>query len=102
PPPSSTRFPYTTLFRSDIGEYTTMTAHSSHPVPRLGELEQQVMDLLWDASPRSVRDVMDALPHSPAYTTIATVMQNLRTKAMVDTRDRKSTRLNSSHVSISY
>ena len=56
-----------------------MTAHSSHPVPRLGELEQQVMDLLWEASPRSVRDVMDALPHSPAYTTIATVMQNLRT-----------------------
>lgn len=62
-----------------------MTTDASNPVPRLGELEQQVMDLLWESSPRSVRDVMDALPKSPAYTTIATVMQNLRTKDMVDT-----------------
>lgn len=63
-----------------------MTKKSSDQVPRLGELEQQVMDLLWESTPRSVRDVMDALPQQPAYTTIATVMQNLRTKNMVDTR----------------
>lgn len=61
-----------------------MTKHSSHQVPRLGELEQQVMDLLWESTPRSVRDVMDALPQRPAYTTIATVMQNLRTKQLVE------------------
>src|SRR5699024_6750170 len=63
-----------------------MTAQSSQPVPRLGGLEQQVMDLLWEYNPRSVRDDMDALPHSPAYATIATVVQTLRTKAMVNTQ----------------
>lgn len=56
------------------------------PVPPLGELEQQVMNLLWDTSPRSVRQVMDALPSDPAYTTIATVMQNLKTKQLVSTQ----------------
>lgn len=56
---------------------------SESEAPPLGELEQQVMDLLWQHSPRSVRDVMDALPHQLAYTTIATVMQNLKRKNMV-------------------
>ncbi len=60
-----------------------MTMRSPHSVPQLGELEQQVMDLLWETSPRSVREVMDALPSKPAYTTITTVMQNLKTKNMV-------------------
>ena len=63
-----------------------MTHEAFPPVPQLGELEQQVMDLLWDAHPRSVRDVMYALPHNPAYTTIATVMQNLKLKEMVDSQ----------------
>ena len=61
-----------------------MNSKPSPSAPPLGELEQQVMDLLWDASPRSVRDIMGALPHQPAYTTIATVMQNLKTKQMVE------------------
>lgn len=42
------------------------------------------MNLLWTQSPRSVRDVMDTLPQQPAYTTIATVMQNLLRKDMVE------------------
>lgn len=53
-------------------------------VPQLGELEEQVMNLLWTQSRRSVREVMDALPQRPAYTTIATVMQNLVRKTLVD------------------
>jgi len=63
-----------------------MTSKPSRSAPQLGELERQVMDLLWEAHPRSVRDVMDALPHNPAYTTIATVMQNLKAKAMVESQ----------------
>lgn len=63
-----------------------MTDKRSHQAPRLGELEQRVMDLLWESNPRSVRDVMNALPQCPAYTTIATVMQNLKTKNMVKTQ----------------
>jgi len=63
---------------------TKMTSKPSRSVPQLGELELQVMNLLWEAHPRSVRDVMDALPRNPAYTTIATVMQNLKAKEMVE------------------
>ena len=51
--------------------------------PQLGALEAQVMDLLWQQGPCSVRDVMDTLEQRPAYTTIATVMQNLQRKHLV-------------------
>lgn len=60
-----------------------MTTPHSHVAPQLGELEQQVMNLLWEAHPRSVRQVMEVLPSKPAYTTITTVMQNLKNKNMV-------------------
>ena len=53
------------------------------PAERLGPLEQQVMDLLWDHSGHTVREVMDQLPSRPAYTTIATVMGNLERKSLV-------------------
>ncbi|GAA4832487.1 BlaI/MecI/CopY family transcriptional regulator [Garicola koreensis] len=51
--------------------------------PQLGALEAQVMELLWQQGPCSVRDVMDTLEQRPAYTTIATVMQNLQRKGLV-------------------
>lgn len=53
------------------------------PAGRLGPLEQKVMDLIWDHSGRTVREVMDDLPSRPAYTTIATVMGNLERKGLV-------------------
>ncbi|MDN6173165.1 MAG: BlaI/MecI/CopY family transcriptional regulator [Yaniella sp.] len=55
-------------------------------VAQLGELEELVMDLLWQHSPRSVRDILDALPRRLAYTTIATVLQNLKRKDLVTTQ----------------
>lgn len=67
--------------RSMTGETTSDTGTRSH---HLGALEAQVMDLLWQQGPRSVRHVMDALPQHPAYTTIATVMQNLQRKQLVN------------------
>lgn len=54
--------------------------------PRLGELERQVMDIVWDApEPMTARNVLDALsPHQDlAYTTVATVLGNLARKGMV-------------------
>ena len=61
--------------------------------PRLGTLEAQVMDILWDLGPSSVREVIDALPHDPAYTTIATVLANLRSKCLVTPcRDGRTSR----------
>ncbi|MFW2513515.1 BlaI/MecI/CopY family transcriptional regulator [Demequina sp. SO4-13] len=51
--------------------------------PRLGTLEAQVMDVLWNGGPARIRDVIHALPQDFAYTTIATVLGNLQRKCLV-------------------
>src|SRR5256885_3071474 len=72
-PPRSTLFPYTTLFRSAVG-----------PAERSGE------DVLGrDAAPARDRARSAAHAASPV-------------SRRADARDRKSTRLNSSHLVISY
>lgn len=59
---------------------------------RLGTLEAQVMDLLWAGEPLTVRGLIERLPTEPAYTTIATVLGNLRKKGLVCTgKDGHST-----------
>ena len=58
------------------------TDPSAPPLPRLGALEAQVMDVLWDHGPATVREVIDRLPREPAYTTIATVLANLGRKGL--------------------
>lgn len=55
-------------------------------VSRLGALESQVMDLLWDQGPSTIRGLIDRLPGDPAYTTIATVLGNLQKKDLVTPR----------------
>ncbi|MFD0560076.1 putative transcriptional regulator [Stackebrandtia endophytica] len=50
---------------------------------RLGTLEQQVMDVLWDHGPLTIRQVITQLTAEPAYTTIATVLSNLERKELV-------------------
>lgn len=58
----------------------------------LGPLERQVVEILWDHGARTVRQVIDLLPTDPAYTTIATVLTNLKRKRYVRTkRDGRST-----------
>src|SRR5256885_13070983 len=73
-PPRSTLFPYTTLFRSGA--------------PRVNPCEAYVIDghLLLNMMPRSLK-ALDLLRDPRVY---------------VHTPDRKSTRLNSSHLVISY
>lgn len=72
-----------------------MTSTGGH-VPdllRLGTLEAQVMDVLWDHGPLTIREVIAQLPSEPAYTTIATVLSNLDRKQLVRiTRQRRSKR----------
>lgn len=51
--------------------------------PRLGALEARVMDLLWDHGPSTIRGIIDRLPGESAYTTIATVLNNLHRKGLV-------------------
>lgn len=52
-------------------------------VMALGPLEAQVMNVLWDHGPQTVREVIGHLPSDPAYTTIATVLRNLERKEVV-------------------
>lgn len=56
--------------------------------PRLGALESQVMDLLWDDGPSTIRGLIERLPGEPAYTTIATVLTNLHRKKLVTPRKK--------------
>src|SRR3712207_7132575 len=79
-PPRSTLFPYTTLFRSDevLGDDLAPPApvHAVEVVEAALELDEHLVEAPALAAPRRER----RLP----------------------TRDRKSTRLNSSHANISY
>src|SRR5436305_5963592 len=72
PPPRSTLFPYTTLFRSGPGQHRHHGQRDPHPRRPRGALRAEV--------PRRDPQLLGAKP----------------------ARDRKSTRLNSSHVRISY
>src|SRR5690606_41841065 len=82
-PPRSTLFPYTTLFRS---------------LGRLGAgLEQVVLDA---GGERGLRDVHDQVGHLRPTGQLAQHL--LQLLLHLGELDRKSTRLNSSHVKISY
>ena len=53
-------------------------------------LELQVLALLWDRGPSTVREILDQLPDGKqrAYTTILTVMQNMAKKGLVTKTSR--------------
>jgi predicted transcriptional regulator len=60
------------------------------PPQKPSELEQQVLAVLWDQGPSTVRDVLTALPDGKerAYTTVLTVLQILEKKGLArHTRD---------------
>src|SRR5690606_40300613 len=83
PPPSSTLFPYTTLFRSldEIGKVYGVTRE------RIRQIEKKTLEMLRHPSRSdALRDYARWLFGIPVR----------------PTQDRKSTRLNSSHVKISY
>src|SRR5437868_13026028 len=84
-PPRSTLFPYTTLFRSDGELEPTEMARIAAQVESSAELKQYVVDQ---------EHLLENL-----HATFATLMSEPVPERQ---SDRKSTRLNSSHVSISY
>src|SRR5207253_11352854 len=83
PPPLSTLFPYTTLFRS---AHPGRTHRTPRPEPRKSRRRGQ-------QGPGS---------RSPAARTGVAVHPELIAQRPFQVEDRKSTRLNSSHVAISY
>ena len=54
------------------------------PLIMLGPLEMQVMNVVWEVGRCSVRDVVDKLPSSLAYTTVMTTLDRLFKKGLLD------------------
>src|SRR3989454_8089141 len=85
-PPRSTLFPYTTLFRS---------------IPAL-EHEIQVDEATFERCARAPRFDVGIVPHGYAWVFPKAVQLSVGVLSMRRGPDRKSTRLNSSHLVISY
>src|SRR5256885_8186021 len=85
-PPRSTLFPYTTLFRS-----------ISHPIHRIDTVKGGIHRLEFFADPLDV-----AVDGALADVVVVRVAFAGELAARLDMADRKSTRLNSSHLVISY
>src|SRR5690606_40651821 len=86
-PPSSTRFPYTTLFRSLDAFKKLQTLRPDDP-----RGEQLYVQTLFDGDRYEILAAMYEKEHRERPTDVAPI----------NGLDRKSTRLNSSHVKISY
>src|SRR5690606_42035592 len=85
-PPSPTLFPYTTLFRSIEG-----AIESFELAFRMQETAPEVMDI--NREPKHIHEM---------YGIGNPDTDNFGRQCLLARRDRKSTRLNSSHVKISY
>src|SRR5207248_3378651 len=95
PPPRSTLFPYTTLFRSVYGEQLRQ-APCAEPAGRcLSKKITMSLFLYARVQQQQCQHFLDQLP--------ASVQPDRRhSEAFLVNLDRKSTRLNSSHRTISY
>jgi len=58
----------------------------SNAVPAMGDLEAEVMSVLWEKGSATVQEVQETLEprHPLAYTTVMTVMSRLAEKGMLD------------------
>ena len=52
---------------------------------KLSRLEQQIVEILWDLGPTSVREIQERFPEEtrPAYTTVQTLVYRLEAKGAV-------------------
>src|SRR5256885_4035111 len=91
-PPRSTLFPYTPLFRSLLWVY-----YQAHPDPTLPKTPNETFcHFILYEMPVGLRGLLIAGIFATAMGSLSTALNALAT------RDRKSTRLNSSHLVISY
>src|SRR5690606_41939056 len=98
PPPTSTLFPYTTLFRSHrpaVGRQ--LGERVDHPLPQVAPHEDAGDEA--EDGQRQHRPEEDLLPRAHGLRARGAEGDEL---VQGVTQDRKSTRLNSSHVKISY
>src|SRR3712207_9453679 len=96
-PPRSTLFPYTTLFRSRLGDGFPTTPVGRTPVPALGSGPV--------TSPLFAVEGLHVAAEDPASGERTEILKGVDLtvgEGEVHALDRKSTRLNSSHANISY
>ncbi len=57
---------------------------------KFGELELQILNVLWERGPSTVRQMLEALPVNPrpAYTTVLTMMRLMHEKGYLDRRQQ--------------
>ncbi len=62
-----------------------------HPTGRPTDLELEILKVLWDAGPSTVREVMDTLTQTrrAGYTTVLKILQIMREKELVVCNDRE-------------
>src|SRR3712207_9111623 len=96
-PPRSTLFPYTTLFRSRHRRRAERVSHEAHHDEDAGEARHHDEDRRCE---REDRHHDEHLHGGGRATLLAGVDRD--PEAVAAARDRKSTRLNSSHANISY
>lgn len=53
------------------------------PAPSLGDLEAEVMNVVWSSSPVTVKDVGDRLSRARAYNTVQTTLDRLFRKGLL-------------------
>ena len=58
----------------------------SKPALRLGNLQLQIMQVLWDRGPSTVSEVQQSLPQGSglAYTTVATMLRKMEARGLVE------------------
>ncbi len=63
--------------------------------PKLGDMELQILNILWERGPCTVREVLEALENKPkpVYTSILTMMRYMHEKGYLDRKDQ-----NRSHI----
>ncbi len=69
--------------------------------PNLGELEQQIMDIVWEHKNCSARDVLNMIEKDKklAYTTVATILQRLFDKGLLTRNENTAGHIYSPKVS---
>src|SRR5690625_5844767 len=100
PPPSSTLFPYTTLFRSQVRGVHVW--HPGHPSKRRSPGWCRYGNSLPGERLRRGICASATLPGSDPHHCDSRADRRLDHIPPLRRRDRKSTRLNSSHVAVSY
>src|SRR5262245_62878971 len=99
-PPTSTLFPYTTLFRSAHNLVLPDARHAEQPRKRASERSRRGRPS--DSSRRSSRTSLSGPPHA-GHGAAKNARRLLQYRVGGSSAgDRKSTRLNSSHLGISY